>query len=641
MKNLIIITLVFLFSLFFLPITQEFFVLNKLYLLLLAGLLLLITTAIEIILKKKIVWQKKPFDTLVILLVLTTAISTIITSTNRVQALLSPNFGLAMLVGLTIFYFYFSRQKTTQVLRFTFYLSSLILSLLTVVFFFSPFKSINLPTGLQFLKNPVFSTMGGLLDLAVFLGFLIVFMATDLLSGKKRTLFDFAVFGLSLVSLILTIINLFKPTNQLLLPPYRLSWFASVEILKNPLTALFGIGVDNFSVIFSQVKDIAYNLSNLWQVNSFTISRSAMLHVFTETGIFGLVAILLLLINLFREALKKPKQILPIAIYLLLIILFFPPSLPVFFLLFFVTGLIAQLNDEPIQTFDLSKLVPVYISLIVVIFLTVGFLGYFLGRSYLSEIYFKKSLDGYVKNNAREVYENQRQAIILNPNIERFQISFSQINLLIASNLAAKGDKLTDQDRSNIAQAIQAAIAEAKNAVNRNPLKNSNWENLAMIYRNIVNVAQGADVWTISSYLRAIQTDPQNPVYRLNLGGVYYTLNNFDEATRMFEQAASLKPNWANAYYNLAWSSFKKEDYQRAVNAMENAVSLIDAKTSKSDYDKAVKELAEFKSKLPPTTTEQTTEDNIQTQEQLALPTPAKSLEPKIKLPEEASPEAK
>ena len=638
MKNFIIIALVFLFSLFFLPTTQEFFISSKLYLLLLAGILLLVTSAIELISKKKIVWQKKPFDTLVILLVLTTAVSTIITSTNKIQALLNPNFGLIMIVGLTIFYFYFSRKKTTQVLRFTFYLSSLILSLITIIFFFFLFKSVNLPIGLQFLKNPVFSTMGSLLDLAIFLGFLVVFMATDLFSSKKKALFDFVVLGLGMVGLFLTIINLFKPANQLLLPPYKLSWFASVEILKNPLTALFGIGVDNFSVIFSQVKDVAYNLSNLWQVNSFTISRSALLHVFTETGIFGLIAILLLLINLFREAFKKPKQILPIAIYLLVILFFFPPSLPVFFLLFFVTGLVAQLNDEPTQTFDLSKLVPVYIGLIAFIFLTVGLLGYFLGRAYLSEVYFKKSLDGYIKNSAREVYENQRQAIILNPYIERFRISFSQANLLIASNLATKGDKLTDQDRSNIAQAIQAAIAEAKNVVNLNPLKNSNWENLAMIYRNIVNVAQGADVWTISSYLRAIQTDPQNPTYRLNLGGVYYTLNNFDEATRMFEQAASLKPNWANAYYNLAWSSFKKEDYQRAVNAMENAISLIDSKTSKADYDKAVKDLAEFKAKLP-TNTKETTNSGTKTQEQLVLPTPAVTLEPKIKLPQEASPE--
>lgn len=639
MKKLIVSTLIFLFPLFFLPLTQEFFISNKFYLLLLMGLILLLNTIIELIIKKKIVWQKKSFDTLVILLLLTTAISTIITSTNKIQALLCPNFGLAMLVGLTIFYFYFSRQKTTRALRFTFYLSSLILSLITIVFFFSPFKSVNLPIGLQFLKNPVFSTMGGLLDLAIFLGFLVVFIASDLFSSKKKTVFDFIVLGFSLTSLILTMINLFKPTNQLLLPPYRLSWFANVEILKNPLTAFFGIGVDNFSIIFSQVKDVAYNTSNLWQINSFTVSRSTLLHVFTETGVFGLIAILLLSINLFREALKKPKQILPIVIYLLLIILFFPPSLPVFFLLFFVIALIAQLNDEPTQTIDLSKLLPVYISFVVIMLLIVGFLSYFLGRTYLSEIYFKKSIDGYTKNSAREVYENQRQAIILNPHIERFRISFSQTNLLLASNLAAKGEKLTDQDRSNIAQAIQAAISEAKNAVNLNPLKNNNWENLAIIYRNIVNVAQEADVWTISSYLRAIQTDPQNPTYRLNLGGVYYAQNNFDEAIRMFEQAASLKPNWANAYYNLAWSSFKKEDYQRAVNAMENAISLIDQKTSKSDYDKAVKDLAEFKAKIP-TTTEETT-NSKKTEEQLVLPTPATSLEPKIKLPQEASPEAK
>jgi tetratricopeptide (TPR) repeat protein len=134
--------------------------------------------------------------------------------------------------------------------------------------------------------------------------------------------------------------------------------------------------------------------------------------------------------------------------------------------------------------------------------------------------------------------------------------------------------------------------------------------------------------------------DPQNPIYRLNLGGVFYSLNNWDEASNLFTQAVGLKSDWPNAYYNLAWASYQKGAYQQAVNAMQNTISLLDPKTSKTDYEKASKELEEFKKKLPPAEEEAT--QGAQTKpSQLTLPTPQPTIEPKIKLPKEASPEAK
>ncbi len=216
----------------------------------------------------------------------------------------------------------------------------------------------------------------------------------------------------------------------------------------------------------------------------------------------------------------------------------------------------------------------------------------------------------------------------------------------MANNIAAKASKpqekdkkpsqLSEQDRQNISQAIQAAIAEGKAAISLNPQKAQNWENLAQIYRNIINTAQGADVWTISSYQRAIVADPQNPVYRLNLGGVYYSLGNFEEASKIFEQAVILKPDWPNAYYNLAWANFQKQKYQEAVSAMENVIRLLDPKKDKNDYEKAKKELEEFKKKLPQEEKQATEEGK--TQPKLTLPSPIPTTTPQIQLPKEASP---
>jgi Flp pilus assembly protein TadD len=668
-KSLVLYLLVFLFPLFFLPVTQEFFITNKLYLLLFGALLLLLTSTIYFLSSKKLSWKSHPFDGSVILFLLAVALSILVSSPNKFQALLNVNFGLVGIFSLVVLYFYLSRTTIPSII---YHLLSIILSIVTIVFFFQPFKNIALPQNLVFLKNPAFTPVGSQLDLAIFLGFFVVLGIFQIIKQQsnnrtiKQSIFNFGLLTFNLLALFLTLYSLLKPStgliNQastLILPPFRLSWYAAVETLKRPLTALFGIGVDNFSSMFTAVKDFTYNQSSLWQVNSFSVGRSTLLHIMTETGLFGLIAFGLLIFNVFQSTMKQSSNLTMKFVigYLSFVILFFPPSLPLFFLLFLTIALLEKpgtgvINHAPTtqeKSLDLKGLMPVYLGVAIVSFVLITGAGYFLGRSYASEYFFKKSLDGYVNNNAKEVYDNQRQAILINPYIERFRTNFSQTNLMIANNIASKANQpattestqLTEQDRQTITQAIQAAISEAKAAVTLNPQKADNWENLAAIYRNVLAVAQGADAWTVSAYQRAIVLDPQNPIYRLNLGGVYYTLKDYNQANSMFQQAASLKPDWANARYNLAWSSYQKADYQLAATEMQNVLTLVDPKLNKADYEKVQKELEEFKKMLPKEEKEATQEGEIKPGT-LNLPTlPETKVEPKIELPKEASPEAR
>ena len=706
-----LLTIIFIFPFFFLPTTQEFFLTNKLYLLAFSSLFLLLISTIKIAVTKKISWQKGSLDNLLVLFLLSLAISIILSSPNKVQALLNPNFGFLTFFSLTVLYFYLSRIPTDKKTDFqkspnlhqsppistylnksplistylylSLSISSFLLSLFTIIFFFQPFKNVNLPQSLAFLKNPSFTPIGSQLDLAIFLGFFLIYGLTRIYTDNKRintdnpwtSVFSYLWLSVILIALSLTLYSLIKPIstnlNQSpsisnLLPPFRLSWYAAVEILKNPKTAFFGIGVDNFASIFTRVKDIAYNQSNLWQVFSFNFSRSAILHLFTETGILGLLVFSLLIFSVLKQliatnlnqspsiSINLNKSLLISFIYLLICLFIFPPSLITWFLLFLVMAELSSINvinhvSTQTDEIDLTNVLPFYIAIFLSSFAFIIGVSYLVGRSYAAEIYFKKALDGVVKNDAKKTYDNMRQAIILNPYIERFRLNFSQLNLLLANNIAAKASQqpqgkdqkpsqLSEQDRQNISQAIQAAIAEAKAAVTLNPQKASNWENLAQIYRNIINTAQGADVWTVSSYQRAIVADPQNPVYRLNLGGVYYSLGNFEEASKVFEQAVVLKPDWPNAYYNLAWANYQKQNYQAAVAAMENVIRLLDPKKDKADYEKAKQELEEFKKKLPQEEKQATEEGK--TQPKLTLPSPIPTTTPQIQLPKEASPEA-
>ena len=659
LKSVVSFLLLFLFPLFFLPFTQEFFTTGKMYLLFSGALLLLTIATGEFLLTKKIVCEKKPLDNAVLLFFGASVLSTLLSTPNKVQALLNPSFGVVALFSFLILYFFASREKNKDLLLTLVYVAAVITSLVTVFYFFNPLKNVSLPVPVQFLKNQYFSLQGNLLETVLFLGFAGVLACAHLFSKHAKpgraSVLSLVTLTLSVVASGGIIFSFFKTKDLLILPPFSLSWYSAVETLKQPLTELFGVGVDNYSAMFTRVKDAGYNASSLWQIGSFNMSRSTLLHVFTEMGLLGLLSFALLLYQLVKHSWEAKKHhenmhvLLPV-VYILLAVAFMPPSITLMFLVFSlgIGSGVHKAGDDSF-TLDTGKILPLYAGILVIMLALIGIAGYAVGRSYAAELYFKKSVDGFAGNNVKVVYDNMRQAVVTNPYIERFRTNFSQTNLLIANNVASKatpaaeGEKkpeLSETDRQTISQAIQAAIEEAKATVTLNPQKAVNWENLASVYRNIINVAQGADSWTVSAYQRAIILDPQNPAYRVSLGGVMFTFKNYDEAVKLFEQAIAIKHDWANSYYNLAWSSYQKADYQRAAAAMQNTVSLLDPKKDEADYKRATADLEEFKKKLPKE--EEATKEATPKSTKLSVPTPpAQSLEPKIRLPKEASPEAK
>ncbi|MCL4374516.1 tetratricopeptide repeat protein [Patescibacteria group bacterium] len=662
LKSALLIATVLLFPLFFLPITQEFFYTNKLYLLSATGLLLILCSTIELLISRTLVWKKSWFDSAWFLLSGTVALSVLISSPNKIQAITNPNFGLLMVVSLAIIVYYLVRDTNQAAIKLALNLGTLLAALTAIAFYFQPLKNLSLATSWQFLKNPSFSTFGQPLGAVLYFGFFAVYgLAQFYLSVNRRHknfVLPLLVAVVNGLAFGLLAYQLTKP-GALLLPPFNISWYAAVEILKNPLTALFGVGADNFASLFTRVKDLAYNQSSLWQIASFNLSRSALLQIVSEAGIFALAAFILLVTEIGKRLSQAEPPVKLEAVYLLLAMALFPTSLPLWFLLIVVVADISRLEKEPKSTpmtFSLAGLFPVWIGLVAAGSIAVMGFGYLIGRSYLAEVKFKQALDSATQNNLQGLYQFQQQAIALDPYQEKYRINFSQTNLLVANNIASKAQpaagtggtaktppqELTTQDKQTISQAIQTAISEAKAAKDLNPQKSSNWENLALIYRNVLNAVQGADVWTIASYQRAIALDPTNPTLMLNLGGVYYGLSSYDDATRLFEQAVTNKPDWANAHYNLAWANYQKGNYQQAAAEMQNVISLIDPKTNQQDYDKAKKDLEEFKKKLPAEAQSTPTPAPSQTNKQLSLPTPVPTTsEPKIQLPKEASPEAK
>ncbi len=656
--NLLYITLA-LVPWFFLPFTQEYFLTQKFYLLLVVILISLVLSALSLLLNKHIKLLKTPFDRVLLFFSISQIIAVLFSSTNKVQALTTVPWGLAPILTCVALYYVLVNSLTkkgdeNRAMRF-FEVGMLFAACITVVFWFGPLNSAQLSTELDFLKNIRFSPIGNVLDVLIMTGLLSIVslmrVIQNIMLSKKPSYISIVGMLVGLVAVTLVgYRGFFPPEGQqaLQLPPIESSWVAGVESMKTLRTAVVGVGIDNYEAAFTAAKPRSYNASEFWQTN-FNLASSMVLQIWTETGILGLLAFLLLWVYIIREVYglfaekdHESKIYAAWAMYLGLVSLILPASfISLLLTIMLCVGLALkahEYNEEKVSV-DLRSMPLLYIAIALIILGLVGGFGFLGYRAYAAEVYFKSSINGIRNNNGQAVYNGLVKAMQTNPFIERYHVQFSQVNLLLANNISKKKD-LTDKDREEIARFIQLAISEAKVPVQLNPNKVGYWNNLAVIYRNIINVAQGAESWTIASYRRAILQDPNNPLLRLNLGGVYYSLKDYDEAEKLFEQSAGLKPDWPNAFYNLAWAQYQNGKIDRAVTSLESVLKVLDNKSE--DYKKAKENLEAFKAAADDTKKKAATESaGIRQGDQLDLPKePNPQLSPAIQLPENAGPES-
>lgn len=586
------------------------------------------------------------FDLGILLIAVSYILSTFLATPNKMEAFLLPGI-TTFVAGAAVLYFLINQydQKTKKmagIAAFTGVLLLAVTSLLTTLEVFS--KIPQLPA---FIKDAAFNPMGGSFPSIILLGIFIVFSFGLLLTEKDsiKKLF----FGVSIAVLVFSSILLLggmlpgKPESPKLIGP-QTSWEVLVESIKrNPV---FGVGPGNYLTAFNLFRPVTYNQTDLWQVR-FTSASNYYFTAITETGFIGLFALAVLLVAVYKFIIKDLKftggtekvgesfEKLSLVLALVLFAIFpIAPALLVY--LFILLALLSKselraghLNMSSSDTGFLSSRIPAII--VGVPFLAVVVAVFFFGTKVLAaEATFKKALDGLSTGDAKTTYALMQSAINQNPQVDRYHASFAQVDLALASSIAAKKD-VTDSDRSTITQLVQQAISEGKAAVTLNPGRSGNWEVLAQIYRSIMPFAQGADQFTIQTYIQATALDPVNPNLRISLGGVYYSLGKYDDAIDSFKLAVLAKPDLANAHYNLAVAYREKKDYDNAITEMNNVLALV-AKDSQ-DYKLASEVLSDLEKNKAAAAG---SSDNLKAPQKNAT----SNIKPPITLPSEATPPA-
>lgn len=444
---------------------------------------------------------------------------------------------------------------------------------------------------------------------------------------------------------LITILSFIPPIGKAQNPLYTLSqnfpreiqlgfvssWKISVSAFRD--LPFWGSGPSTYLFDFTNYKPVEFNSTKFWNL-SFDSSFNEYLQILATLGGIGLVALLSLtalfissaysLIANSHSLTDEPRTTnhelrttLAISGLIFFVILALHTSSLVFWVvgILILAGFMASniseglhknwtgflTNPSSAETLRVDTLPGILLAASIALVL---FAGYFGGKIVLADYHHRVALNAIAQNNGIIAYNELVTAEKLNPNNDLYRTNLAQTNFALANAIAAAkapteaspGGSLTDIDKQNIQVLLQQSINEGRTATTLSPRSAINWETLALLYRQISGVAQNALVFSLDSYGRAIQQDPLNPTLRVNVGGVYYAVKNYDMAIRFFTDAVNLKPDFANGYYNLSVALKDKGDMANAQAMAEKTLSLVD-KTS-PDYKTINDYLSELKKQI-------------------------------------------
>jgi tetratricopeptide (TPR) repeat protein len=635
--------LFFAFPLVFSIQTSDSFILPKEILLGSVVIISFLFFGLRMIVEGKVKIKTTPFDLPIFIFAIVLAISSYF-SVNRYDAL------IAFVPTLFAILVYFITVNTVREKKATLFLTSAFIlgGVITSITTFLTALNIGavmpkmIASALPFLgylrhdfsQGQFFTPFGSYIDQAVYLSVtaaVSLVIAVPLLREKNLSQKDkpfVALFttaaAVCLMGLLITLYVVFKIKPALL--PFSTGFqtaFAAIsqDSGRTLMSFLFGSGYGTFANVFTKFKQASFNsYASIWTFTFFR-SSSFVLELLATTGLLGLLSFGLLLYRFIRTKVLYAPLVLMFVLAFLLpftfvtqVLLFL--VLAIFSILysreqqkdfpmlefFFVAlkhGLVTTDDDLPKRQYEEkgAKILPVIIVVILVALL--GGLSFLSFKYVASDVIFQQSLVAASQNDGLKTYNLQAQAINTFPYRDTYHRYFSQTNLALANSYAAsqpKNSSPSAQASQTVVNLIQQSISEAKNAAAIAPETAANWNNLSSIYRSLIGFGQNAESFSRDANLQAIQFDGANPQQYINLGGIYYQLQQWDLAQQAFLTAVNLKPDYSNAHYNLGHAYESKGDLQNALAQYQIVAQLVSA--DKTNLQKINDEIKALQTKI-------------------------------------------
>lgn len=380
------------------------------------------------------------------------------------------------------------------------------------------------------------------------------------------------------------------------------SWSIATNVLTTDVKSfLLGSGPASFVLDFSRFRPDSFNSNFAWNVR-FSQPYSTAIELLTATGILGAIAlasvVVLALGTIFFLWIRKvsargrgagmdegeASDALPLfwgattAWITLLVASFFSVFGATTWLMFFLSlalmaslsRLVARREDSVLRVS--LKTSPQYSLLVsfcfIVVFTGVIIFGLFLGRFFNAEIAYASGLRAIVSGGTDEAITKTGQAVALHPTRSTYHVALAQAYLNKATQTALGAQP----DPNLVTTLVALAVNEARRATELAPNNVNGWQQLATMYANARAIAPDANVWVMRTLERAIELEKTNPILYVLAGNAKVFDKQPEEAIKDYENAIRLKPDYVDAYLNLALLEEQSGKIDEAISHMAQAV---------------------------------------------------------------------
>ena len=397
-------------------------------------------------------------------------------------------------------------------------------------------------------------------------------------------------------------------------PEVYLNQKTSFEIIKGALkeNPVLGSGPGTFVYDFSKFRNPALNLSNFWEIR-FENGNSKVSNILATTGVLGGLSFLLMIAFFVFYGIKflfKKEKVkgasaenillqdgLSIGLFSGIIAIvfgyfFYSSNLTLDFVLFFFAAGFIALNFGERREIVLKP--SSFATLGTTFSFTLAFilgLGLFIleGQRYFAEASYMSGVRKMQAQKLDATIKNMEKAVVLNSRSEGIDLYLRQLSQVYLRKIGEVTSSGASQEEisKNVQILITSAINSAKMATDLNPKNVANWENLGVIYQNMIGVISDPDDWVIKTYDEAIKLDPSNPYLVLQKGAALLrkaelvVKEKADEknkilinAQNQFEKSISLKSDYFLPHLYMSVLYQMKDKKTEAIREMEEASRL-------------------------------------------------------------------
>ncbi len=432
------------------------------------------------------------------------------------------------------------------------------------------------------------------------LGFFLVYILAQIVRPvQELTWMPMVIFVVVLAFLMIGRNELAQATLPVeVTPNMKLSW----QVAKESLSANFlsGSGLATYGYNFSLFRPQEFNGNALYTLR-FYQGTGLIAEAISTIGVVGTILMLIvwfsfLSIGLYLLTMDKAKnKIASLGLWSVAVMLFIASFVAPINATILILGVILsalalatllQESGSEERYWELSfRATPKFALALAFVFMVVSagvaFIFVFMGKVFIADISAgmatrqPASMDGTIPKYVK--------AIQMYPQEGRYLTRIAQEYMAIANAEGGKG--VNDRDVNQIAFTVREGVAAGLRAKDLMPNDVLATEALGLVYENASIFATDALPKAEEMYARALELEPQNPLFAIKLGQIKRLAADgkqdgaeksalLNEAKTYFSQAIEKKPDLAIAHYNLAVIDSRLKDYDAAIQSTSQAIRL-------------------------------------------------------------------